>query len=285
MTFDRIPLWVAASFLSFAPAAMAIEEMPTPASSPAASEPQELSAPPQALPAFRWVAPQDAPLFDFEQIPSVLKFSEHAPKPKYHVLARAKGSAKENREIQHYARLFRVWTYESFQHDSEEYRRRIAAAENILKVWDYEGCPIDVRDALKNWFHEAALASAEGKPLPECDFVNQELLAQVEQGIELTQPGGPHAAKAIARAAVNGVFGWSLQKSVLGTALTTPLPFELPDPALIAERLHGREPELVEEVAELEITPVDEDEPVSTDDAQGAPAEQEFDLNLTIENP
>lgn len=260
MTIDRIPLWVAMSLLSLSAVAKGHDEIPTPVTPPV--EKQEAIGAPTQLEVFDWAQQQDLAIFDFDQIPSVLNerrsnVSEKPAASKFDVSANEKPDMKKDREIQHYARLFRIWTYESFRHDSQEYRRRMTSAQNILRVWEYEGCSESKRDQLKQWFHQAALAGAAGKALPECDFLNAELLEQIAQGIPFTASGGPKAAIAFARAMIRGSIEWAGPKGMVGMALTMPLPFELPDPTLFV----GNEPnpnssEVVEPVVDLEITPV-----------------------------
>ncbi len=280
MTIDRIPLWVAMSLLGLSAVAKGDDEIPTPKASAAVTQDdakQEAISAPAKLEIFDWAQDQDLAIFDFEQIPSVLneKRSANSEKPtlsKFDVSANAKPDVKKDREIQHYARLFRIWTFESFRHDSQEYRRRMTSAQNVLRVWEYEGCDEAKRADLKHWFHQAALASAAGKPLPECEFLDPALLDQIAQGIPFTAHGGPKAAIAFARAMIRGSLEWAAPKGMIGTALTMPLPFELPDPSLIV----GSEPkpevsQPAEPVADLEITPVAE--PAASETLDSNPAQ------------
>jgi hypothetical protein len=270
MTIDRFPLWVALSLLGYSPMSEAADEVlpPNAKQTPAAVTPQEEVAKAPELAILTWVSDQDLPIFDFEQVPSVLKDAKGHSFTGSRGLAVSTGvkrEAKKDREIQHYARLFRIWTFEAFQQDNQEYRLRVTTANNMLRVWEHEGCDDAVRDELKNWFHQAALASAANKPLPECTFLNQELLAQAAQGIEFTANGGSKAAMAFARAMTQGSLNWMAPRGMIGTALTMPLPFDLPDPAAIAG---GAEPnsdkdnsetvidQAQEPVADLDIAPV-----------------------------
>lgn len=270
MTIDRFPLWVALSLLGFSPAVKAQDELPPP-QTPTQTQAEDVSTP-IALPVLGWVMEKDSAIFDFDKIPSVLgsksaTTSDTTKTDRLSVAAESKPEAKKDREIQHYARLFRIWTYESFQHDSEEYRRRTTTAQNMLRVWEYEGCDAEKREELKNWFHQAALASAAAKPLPECDFLNKDLLDQVALGIPFTVTGGPKAAIAFARALVKGSVQWAAPRGMLGTAMTMPLPFQLPDPAhLVADEPLVTEPSPVEPASIKEQDPVvNADSPSPTD--------------------
>lgn len=275
MTIDRIPLWVAMSLLSFSTVAKGHDEIP--AGIAPVVEKQEAVETPARFAIFDWAQHQDLAIFDFEQIPSVLneRRSNGSEKPmssKYDVSANEKPDMRKDREIQHYARLFRIWTFESFRHDSQEYRRRMTSAQNILRVWEYEGCREEKREQLKQWFHQAALAGAAGKSLPECDFLDANLLEQIAQGIPFTASGGPKAALAFARAMIRGSIEWAGPKGMVGMALTMPLPFELPEPALMV----GNEPSSnsnqgVEPVADLEIAPVTESAPSESKEQSPVP--------------
>jgi hypothetical protein len=280
MTIDRIPLWVAMSLLGLSAVARGDDEVPAPKAPIAVTQDgakEEAVFAPNKLEIFDWASDQDLAIFDFDQIPSVLNekrssIAEKSSASKFDVSATAKPDVKKDREIQHYARLFRIWTFESFRHDSQEYRRRMTSAQNVLRVWEYEGCNEAKRDELKNWFHQAALASAAGKPLPECEFLDPTLLDQIAQGIPFTAHGGPQAAIAFARAMIRGSLEWAAPKGMIGTALTMPLPFELPDPSLIV----GNEtmPEVsqpAEPVADLEITPATE--PAATETPESKPVQ------------
>lgn len=294
MTIDRFPLWVAMSLLGFSPVAHAQDEIPAPqpAVESKAQDKSEEATAPKELPIFGWATDRDLPIFDFDKIPSVLgekslSKNESNKAGPLSVSSDAKPEAKKDREIQHYARLYRIWAFESFRHDNEEYRRRVTTAQNMLRVWEYEGCDAEKRDALKSWFHQAALASAEGKPLPECDFLNKDLLDQVAQGIPFAISGGSKAGIAFARALIKGSIQWATPQGMIATAMTIPLPFELPDPALIIAdepaKTENAAAEAAKEspVAELKTTPV-------TEQAQGGEPETSKDTGskpVLIEEP
>jgi hypothetical protein len=270
MTIDRLSLWVAMSLLGFGSTLKADDEIPAPKPQAEAKAENVGAAP--ALPVFGWAHDRDLPIFDFAEIPGVLNDKtvgnqESSKNSPYAVSAKSKPESKKDREIEHYARLFRIWTFESFQHDSQEYRRRITTAQNMLRVWEYEGSDEEHRDALKYWFHHAALASAAHKSLPECEFLNSDLLAQAEAGIAFTPKGGPRAGIAFVRAMVRGSVQWIAPQGYVAKALTTPLPFDLPDPALVVEGeptvAADGHAQSVEPVAELEISPAQGDAIVS----------------------
>lgn len=281
MTIDRFPLWVATSLLGFAPTVEAQDEIPAPLPPPAATQPQsEEVTRSNKLPVFGWAMDRDLPMFDFAQAPNVLGNkptlkAEASKASRFSVAAESKLEAKKDREIQHYARLYRIWTFESFRHDAEEYRNRVTTANNMLRVWEYEGCDAKKREDLKNWFHQAALASASGKPLPECDFLNKHLLEQIAQGIPFAVTGGNNAGIAFARAMIKGSVLWAQPQGMLATAMTMPLPFELPDPSLIVtDEPPATEKTTVEPpVAELEIAPTTE--PAATNEADSKPVQIE----------
>lgn len=263
MTIDRIPVWVAASLLGLGSFVRAEDEIPSPKPHFELKADRGDAAPSQ--PVFGWAEERDLPLFDFAQIPSVLNDpgagNEVTNKsPVRTVSTHANPDSKRDREIEHHARLFRIWTFESFQHDSREYRRRINEAQHILRVWEYEGSDLAHRDALKQWFHQAAIASTTNKPLPECLFLNQDLLAQARAGVSFTPKGGPRAGIAFVRAMVRGSVQWMAPQGMVTAALTAPLPFELPDPATIVKDAPGTDAETItppaEPVAELEISPI-----------------------------
>jgi hypothetical protein len=281
MTIDRFPLWVATSLLGFAPNVEAQDEIPAPLPPPAATQPQSEEVTQfNRLPVFGWAMDRDLPMFDFAQAANVLGNkptlkAEASKASRFSVAAESKPDAKKDREIQHYARLYRIWTFESFRHDAEEYRNRVTTANNMLRVWEYEGCDANKREDLKTWFHQAALANATGKPVPECHFLNKHLLDQIAQGIPFAVTGGNNAGIAFARAMIKGSVLWVQPQSMLATAMTTPLPFELPDPSLIvADEAPATEKSTVEPpVAELEIAPTTE--PAATNEAESKPVQIE----------